>query len=112
MARGLTTRTAAGDYLRVREVWDDNLEEEMELLQGVVDEFPYVAMDTEFPGVVVRPVGGYKNSPEYQYLTVKFNVDLLKLIQLGLSFTDDDGNLPIIEGELCVWQFNFRLPSI
>jgi len=108
MARGLSTRTAEGNYLRVREVWDENLEAEMELLQSIVDDYPYVAMDTEFPGVVVRPVGGYKNSPEYQYLTVKFNVDLLKLIQLGLSFTNADGDLPTIEGELCVWQFNFR----
>lgn len=107
MARGLSTRTAEGNYLRVREVWDDNLEDEMLLLQRIVDYYPYVAMDTEFPGVVVRPVGS-KNSTEYQYLTVKFNVDLLKLIQLGLSFTNADGDLPTVEGELCVWQFNFR----
>lgn len=38
----------------------------------------------------------------------RLNVDMLKLIQLGLTFTDADGNLPRINGELCVWQFNFR----
>eukprot|EP00210_Caulerpa_lentillifera_P007946 g7585.t1 len=108
MASGFLTRTTTGQMFRVREVWDDNLEEEMALLQGVVDAYPYVAMDTEFPGVVVRPVGEHKHSPQYQYLTVKFNVDLLKLIQLGLSFTNADGELPTIENELCVWQFNFK----
>lgn len=36
------------------------------------------------------------------------NVDLLKLIQLGLTFTDAAGYLPTIDGELCVWQINFR----
>lgn len=33
---------------------------------------------------------------------------MLKLIQLGLSFTNADGELPTIQGELCVWQFNFK----
>ena len=32
-------------------------------------------------------------------------MDLLKIIQLGLSFFDKDGNQP--EG-ICTWQFNFK----
>lgn len=108
MVQGLTTKTASGEILRVREVWHDNLEEEMELLRTVVDEYPYVAMDTEFPGVVVRPVGTFKKNGEYHYQTLRCNVDMLKLIQLGLTFINADGGLPMINGELCVWQFNFR----
>ena len=38
----------------------------------------------------------------------RLNVDMLKLIQLGLTFTDSEGNLPRINNEVCVWQFNFR----
>lgn len=98
-----------GSTLRIREVWADNLEEEFQLIREIVDDFPYLAMDTEFPGVVVRPVGTFNNSAEYHYQTLKANVDMLKLIQLGLTFSDEDGNLPRCGSrEYCVWQFNFR----
>lgn len=105
---GLTSKTPSGDVLRVREVWNDNLEEEFETIRSIVDDFPYLAMDTEFPGIVARPVGNFKNSGEYHYQTLRVNVDMLKLIQLGLTFSDEHGNLPRCNGELCVWQFNFR----
>ncbi|KAL6762035.1 CCR4-associated factor [Haematococcus lacustris] len=105
---GLTGLTSTGDLLRVREVWQDNLEAEFQLIREVVDQFPLVAMDTEFPGVVARPVGNFKSSREYHYKALKMNVDMLKLIQLGLTLTDGNGNLPRWGGELCVWQFNFK----
>jgi hypothetical protein len=37
--------------------------------------------------------------------TLRCNVDMLKLIQLGLSFTDGNGNW--VNGCTC-WQFNFK----
>lgn len=99
----------AGGTLRIREVWTDNLDEEIELIRNIVDDYPFVAMDTEFPGIVVRPIGSFKNTAEYHYQTLKMNVDMLKLIQLGLTFTDEEGNLPTLgNDEYSVWQFNFR----
>ncbi|KAJ6393057.1 hypothetical protein OIU77_022523 [Salix suchowensis] len=83
-----------GDSILIREVWNDNLEEEFARIREIVDDFPYIAMDTEFPGIVLRPVGNFKNSNDYHYQTLKDNVDMLKLIQLGLTFSDEQGNLP------------------
>lgn len=40
------------------------------------------------------------------------NVDMLKLIQIGLCLTNENGELPSINGELCLWQFNFRHVSV
>lgn len=86
-------------------MWAHNLHEEIRRLAEIVDDYPYIAMDTEFPGVVARPVGNFKTNNEYQYQTLKCNVDLLKIIQLGLCFCDSTGKL--IPGS-CTWQFNFK----
>ncbi|KAL6769765.1 CAF1 [Auxenochlorella protothecoides x Auxenochlorella symbiontica] len=104
----LTGKTPDGDTLRVREVWQHNLEEEMQLIRELISDFPYLAMDTEFPGVVAKPVGNFKKSREFHYQMLRLNVNMLKMIQLGLTFSDHLGNLPRINNELCVWQFNFR----
>lgn len=59
-------------------------------------------------GVVVKPVGEFKTAGAYQYKTIRTNVDILKLIQLGLTFCNGQGELPVYSNERCVWQFNFR----
>merc|ERR1711978_554459 len=79
---GLTTNEDCG----IREVWAHNLDE-------------------EFPGVVARPIGEFKSSADYQYQLLRCNVDLLKIIQLGLTFFNKEGKTP--EG-VCTWQFNFK----
>ena len=52
---GLISRTPGGDILRVREVWEDNLDEEMGIIRAIVEQYCYIAMDTEFPGAAPRP---------------------------------------------------------
>ena len=61
--------------------------------------------DTEFPGVVVRPIGEFRSTVDYQYQLLRCNVDLLKIIQLGLSFMNEDGDYP---AGTTTWQFNFK----
>eukprot|EP00752_Nemacystus_decipiens_P009621 g8597.t1 len=97
-------RAPDGRMVEIRNVWADNLEAEMAIIRELVEDYPYVAMDTEFPGVVARPVGDF-NQPDYQYQTLRCNVDMLKMIQLGLSFANEKGELP--ESGCCTWQFNF-----
>eukprot|EP01155_Anaeramoeba_flamelloides_P011361 Anaeramoba_flamelloidesa328007_53.p1 GENE.a328007_53~~a328007_53.p1 ORF type:complete len:312 (+),score=70.91 a328007_53:3-938(+) len=90
---------------RIVDVWSYNLEEEMDKVCKIVEDFPYVAMDTEFPGIIGKAVGKFDSLSEFRYQTLKFNVDRLKIIQLGLTFSDSEGKLP--EGT-CTWQFNFK----
>eukprot|EP01066_Platyproteum_vivax_P009028 Platyproteum_vivax@DN3932_c0_g1_i1.p1 len=87
---------------RIREVWADNIEEEFQKIESVVENYKYIALDTEFPGIVVRPESTHK---EYSYQTVKMNVDLLKVIQIGITFADEFGHLP---PGVSTWQFNFQ----
>lgn len=67
--------------------------------------FPLLFQDTEFPGVVVRPIGEFRSSIDYQYQLLRCNVDLLKIIQLGLTFTNEKGEYP---SGINTWQFNFK----
>lgn len=95
---------SGGSRFKCVEVWAENLEEEMAMVREVVAKYPYCAMDTEFPGVVVRPVGNLTQS-QFTYQSLRCNVDLLRIIQLGLSFSDADGQAP---PDVCTWQFNFQ----
>lgn len=56
-------------------------------------------------GVVARPIGEFRSTADYQYQLLRCNVDLLKIIQLGLTFMDEDGNTA---PEFSTWQFNFK----
>nr|XP_037274780.1 LOW QUALITY PROTEIN: CCR4-NOT transcription complex subunit 7-like [Rhipicephalus microplus] len=89
----------------IRDVWAYNLDEEFYTIRSLVRRYNYIAMDTEFPGVVTQPVGTFRSSPNYQYQMMRCNVDLLKIIQLGITFFDEHGNKP---EHVSTWQFNFK----
>lgn len=81
-----------------------------------------LVQDTEFPGIVARPIGAFTNKADYHYQTLRCNVDLLKMIQLGITLFNEDGEVPPATGTdahgqpygnsmvpaPCTWQFNFR----
>ena len=89
----------------IREVWNYNLYDAFSQICRLVGDYPFVAMDTEFPGIVAKPIGNFSTMDEYKYQLVKCNVDLLKMIQLGMTLFDGEGNRP---PGVCTWQFNFK----
>ena len=109
------------DDSRIRNVWKHNLAQEMQTLRQLVEEYPYIAMDTEFPGIVARPIGQFTTKADYHYQTLRCNVDLLKMIQLGVTLFKPDGSLPPADPPSpakfpsisnivapYTWQFNFK----
>lgn len=81
--------------------------------------------DTEFPGLVARPMGAFRGKSDYHYQCLRCNVDLLKIIQLGITLFSEDGESPPptstesgidhagrrLTGAVqlpCTWQFNFK----
>ncbi|KAH8430553.1 CCR4-NOT core DEDD family RNase subunit POP2 [Aspergillus melleus] len=113
---------AGGVKTRIRDVWKHNLPQEMAILRQLVEKYPYISMDTEFPGIVARPIGSFTNKADYHYQTLRCNVDLLKMIQLGITLFSPEGEVPPpnatdangqpmgngLVPAPCTWQFNFR----
>ncbi|KAJ2370412.1 CCR4-NOT core DEDD RNase subunit [Coemansia sp. RSA 2611] len=95
----------SGGTFMIRDVWESNLEEEFGLIRKLIAKYNFVSMDTEFPGVVARPIGTFSSTSDYHYQLLRCNVDLLNIIQLGITLMDAQGNPP---PGVCSWQFNFK----
>ncbi|EDV25162.1 uncharacterized protein TRIADDRAFT_26102 [Trichoplax adhaerens] len=89
----------------IQDIWESNLEEEFDKIRDIVEDFPFIGMDTEFPGVVARPIGDFKSPTDYLYNLLKCNVDILRIIQIGLTFMNERGEKP---HGISTWQFNFK----
>lgn len=84
------------------EVYKDNFIQEMKNLAILINKYNYIGMDTEFPGTV------YSLSTltdDFYYKSLKLNVDSLKLIQLGITLSNEKGEYPTPHR---TWQFNFE----
>ncbi|KAJ3754971.1 hypothetical protein EV360DRAFT_50622, partial [Lentinula raphanica] len=50
------------------------------------------------------PIGNFKTSSDYHYQTMRCNVDLLKIIQVGITLSDEEESFP---PDGSTWRFNF-----
>lgn len=90
---------------KIIDVWKNDLEDAFKNIRKLINQYNYVAMDTEFPGVCCRPIGEFKSTNDFQYQCMKCNVDVLKVIQIGLTFMDENGQTP---SPTSTYQFNFQ----
>jgi CCR4-NOT transcription complex subunit 7/8 len=88
----------------IKEVYIDNFEEEIKKVSLLIDKYNYISMDTEFPGIVYN--NNYKPNigESSSYTNIKTNVDRLKVIQVGITLSDECGDSP---SDISTWQFNF-----
>lgn len=91
---------------RIIEVFESNFTQEIKRMSRLLDEYNYIGMDTEFPGVVYK-LDNYSN--DFYYNSIKLNVDELKLIQLGVTLCNSRGQSP---PDGSTWQFNLRFDII
>ncbi|CAN6692049.1 unnamed protein product [Malus baccata var. baccata] len=95
--------------IAIRQVWAHNLESEFELIRQVIDDCPFISMDTEFPGLIYRQPYKHDTHPTDHYKNLKSNVDDLNLIQVGLTLSDSGGNLADLGSPTpYIWEFNFN----
>ena len=93
------------DQPGIIEVYEDNFIQELKNLSCLLDEYNYIGMDTEFPGTVFCVQNN--NTDDFYFRTLKLNVDSLKLIQLGITLTNSNGEFPK-DYPYHTWQFNFE----
>ena len=74
--------------------------------------------------MIARPIGEFQCKASYHYQTLRCNVDLLKIIQLGITLFSPEGDIPPAQADIsaqqrspypnnlimcpCTWVFNFQ----
>ena len=94
--------------IKIVEIWGENFSEALPRIHKCLQNSSLVAMDTEFPGTVNKPLEDIEKGGEVYFQILRRNVDLLQLIQLGISFANEiDGKITITES--LQFNFNFNL---
>ena len=88
----------------ILEVYEDNFIEEIKNIGSLIEEYSYIGMDTEYPGIVYTV---QNMTSDYYFKTLKMNIDSLKIIQLGITLTNAKGEFPK-NCKYHTWQFNFE----
>ena len=90
-----STNSSSNDFqhnqTEIIEVYEENFISEIKRISNLIESYPYIGIDTEFPGVVYA-LPNY--TEDFYYQSIKLNVNSLKLIQLGITLSDVNGNHP------------------
>jgi CCR4-NOT transcription complex subunit 7/8 len=93
---------------KIVEIWGENFTEALPRIQNCIQKSSLVAMDTEFPGTVNKPFQVIEKVGDMYFQILRRNVDMLQLIQLGISFANEiEGKIAITES--LQFNFNFNL---
>jgi CCR4-NOT transcription complex subunit 7/8 len=87
------------------DVYDINFISELEKIVDLSERFNVIAMDTEFPGVVAMNMQQAFDYKDQELIIIRENVNKSKIIQIGISLSDEQGNVPL---PVSTWQFNFK----
>jgi len=93
---------------RFQDVWASNLEEEMARIQDQIESFQFISLDTLLPGIVAQPTGPFESYADYNYQTLRSNVDLTRALQICFTLSDESGIRP--KG-LSSWRFNIAFDA-
>ena len=89
--------------MKITNVWANNLDEELIKISQLIEKYNYIAIDTEFSGFIQKTT--LSTLGEQLYKALRFNVNSLKLIQIGITLCDFNGKL---SEPYCTWQFNLQ----
>ncbi|RVD93000.1 mrna deadenylase subunit [Tubulinosema ratisbonensis] len=85
-------------------VWKKDLQAEFVRIISLHKNYNYISIDTEFPGVISKPIGNFTQTITQIYQQIRCNCNILKIIQLGMTLSNKDCELPTPS----TWQFNFK----
>ncbi|TYG52014.1 hypothetical protein ES288_D10G308200v1 [Gossypium darwinii] len=95
----------------VRRVFAEDSDSELLMIKEAILTYHFLSIDIEFPGTIFKPSKQVirEGNPVINYHYMKSNVDVLQIIQLGLSLSDAQGNLLDFDFPFSyIWEFNFR----